>query len=182
MINSAETAPCQPNVHPSFIPVTIAGSAAELERRTRCPGRRRRALGRRLRIAPGAWQVGAPLRFDKQSMQAKEPRIIAVGHAVEGALRRWAVTGQLGGLRREQQRERLVRRDPIGLLQVTIPFTLVILLQEQLERGHQSDDVFLADLTGPANGGIRGSVCHRRADQVSPTEQVSNGALELTSD
>ena len=55
--------------------------------------------------------VGA-LRLDEQSAQAEQPRILALGHGAEGALRAFAVAVELRRLRVQQQRQRIVRGMP----------------------------------------------------------------------
>ena len=49
------------------------------------------------------------LRLDEQSAQAEQPRILALRHGAEGALRALAVAVELRRLRVQQQRQRIVR-------------------------------------------------------------------------
>ena len=76
----------------------------------RGPGRRRRQLDRFLRDHHGADRIVGALRLDEQAAQAEQPRILALGHGAEGALRLVAIAVELGRLRVQQQRERIVAR------------------------------------------------------------------------
>ena len=60
-------------------------------------------------IMTAATRIVGALRFDEQSAQAEQPGVLALGHGAEGALRAFAVAVELGGLRVQQQRQRIVR-------------------------------------------------------------------------
>ena len=60
-------------------------------------------------IMTAATRIVGALRFDEQSAQAQQPRVLAFGHGAEGALRAVAVAVELRRLRVQQQRQRIVR-------------------------------------------------------------------------
>ena len=75
----------------------------------RGPGRRRRQFQRFIRDHHGRDRIVGALRLDEQPAQAEQPRVLALGHGAEGALRALAVALELRRLRRQQQRQRIVR-------------------------------------------------------------------------
>ena len=62
-----------------------------------------------------AGQVVAPPRLDEQAVQAERLGVGAARHGAECALGGLAITGKLRRLRAQQQRQRLARRDAVGL-------------------------------------------------------------------
>ena len=96
----------------------IQSPAAQRASNTASPAQAgaRGALRGLLGVEPRGGAVVAALRLDEQAVQAEQPGVVARRHGVEGALGRLAVAGELRRLRAEQQRERLVRRDPRRLV------------------------------------------------------------------
>ncbi len=86
----------------------VALGAAISQHGLRRPGRSRRKLQRLLGDGHGGERVVGALRFDEQSAQPEQPRILALRHGAEGALRALAVAVQLRRLRVQQQRQRIV--------------------------------------------------------------------------
>ena len=75
----------------------------------RGPGRRRRQFQRLLGDHHRGDRIVGALRLDEQAAQAQQPRVLALGHGAEGALRALAVAVELRRLRVQQQRQRIVR-------------------------------------------------------------------------
>ena len=75
----------------------------------RGPGRGRRQLERFFGEHDRGNGIVGALRFDEQPAQAEQPGILALRHGAESALRAFAVAVELGGLRVQQQRQRIVR-------------------------------------------------------------------------
>ena len=62
--------------------------------------------------------VALAQRLADQAAQAEEGHLLVVEHGVEGAVGAVAVAGELGGLRRQQQRERRLGEKLLGLVGV----------------------------------------------------------------
>ena len=93
----------------------IPRGAMRLEHGVACPVRRGSeadglggVLGRGPGIAPAAG-------LDEQAAQPEHPGFVVVHHAGEGGFRRGAVAGDLGRLRLQQERERLLPEESFGL-------------------------------------------------------------------
>ena len=93
----------------------VAGRAAQLQHCLPGPGQRRRAPGCFLRISQRRGGVVAALRLDEQPAQPEDLGVGSPRHGAERFLRRRAVAVKLRGLRRQQQRERLVGREAVDL-------------------------------------------------------------------
>ena len=86
----------------------VALGAAESEHRLRGPGRGGRELQRLFRDHHGGDRIVGALRLDEQAAQAEQPCVLALGHGVERGPGAGAVAAELGGLRVQQQRQRIV--------------------------------------------------------------------------
>ena len=62
-------------------------------------------------------------------------------------------------------------RMPARLVEVARPLGVVVVLEEELERGHEADDGLLADLAGAPDGGVGRSVGRRGADEVGAADE-----------
>jgi hypothetical protein len=60
-------------------------------------------------------RIIAPSRLDEETMQTKQTRIVASGHALKILCRRVALTAELGSLRLQKECQRLARRDARSL-------------------------------------------------------------------
>jgi len=60
-------------------------------------------------------RIVAPARLDVEAVQAEQPGIAAPRHRFKRARGAGAIAGKLRGLRSQEQRERLVRRDALRL-------------------------------------------------------------------
>jgi len=78
-----------------------------IENSLRRPGERRDLMGF-LGEMMGGFRIAAPLRFDMQAAQTKQPRGRPFDHFGEDEIRRGAVARELRRLRLQEQSERLV--------------------------------------------------------------------------
>jgi hypothetical protein len=78
----------------------------------RRPGGGRRDLQRFLGRGDRLQRIIAALRLDEQAAQAEQPRVFALGHRIERAMRAGAVAGELRCLRGQHQHQRILRGMP----------------------------------------------------------------------
>ena len=96
----------------------VAVGAMEIERRLAGPGERRRRLGGLLGEAARRHRVVAALRLDEEPAQPEQLRLRLIRHGAKRRIGAVARTGQLRGLRLQQQRQRLVGGMPRRLVGV----------------------------------------------------------------
>ena len=161
----------------------VAGRAAIFEHRLTGPGRRRRMLGGLLGVGVRGHRVGMPLRLDIKAVQAKQLGVVARRHHVEGALGCGAVARELRGLRAEQERERLARRQAPRLVGELLGGAHVAggdrdqPLRHRLIAAHAALRLPLARELSPASAGARAVSDHSKVTATAIATTATSATI-----
>ena len=103
----------------------LADLRLHVEQRMHHPRRLRLQLEGALGIGQRLGLIALAQRLADQAAQAEEGRVLVLQHGGEGAVGAVAVAGELGGLRRQQERDRRLGEKLLGLAGVLLRFGAV---------------------------------------------------------